>query len=42
VDPSGEQELGGYLVGAGIARVNHVPAEQPGIPVQDDVAETPR
>ena len=42
LDPSWEQELWRYLVGAAIAMVNHVPAEQPGIPVQDDVAETPR
>ena len=40
LDPSWEQELWRYLVGAAIAMVNHVPAEQPGIPVQDDVEET--
>jgi hemoglobin len=42
LDPSWEQELWRYLVGAAIAMVNHVPDEQPGIPVADDVQENPR
>ena len=42
LDPSWEQELWRYLVGAAIAMVNHVPDEQPGIPVADDVQEKPR
>jgi hemoglobin len=42
LDPSWEQELWRYLVGAAIAMVNSVPDEQPGIPVADDVQENPR
>lgn len=42
LDPSWEQELWRYLVGAAIAMVNHVPAEQPGIPVANDVQENQR
>ncbi len=41
LDPAWEQELWRYLVGAAIAMVNQVPAEQPGIPVQD-AQEPPR
>lgn len=42
LDPSWEQELWRYLVGAAIAMVNHVPDEQPGIPVANDVQENQR
>ena len=40
LDPSWEEELWRYLVGAAVAMVNHVPAAQPGIRVQDDIQET--
>ena len=42
LDPSWEQELWRYLVGAAIAMVNHVPDPQPGIPVAIDIQENPR
>ena len=42
LDPSWEQELWRYLVGAAIAMVNHVPDPQPGIPVTIDIQENPR
>ena len=41
LDPSWEQELWRYLVGAAIAMVNHVPDGQPEHPVAD-VQENPR
>jgi len=42
LDPSWEQELWRYLVGAAIAMVNHVPDPTPGRPVATDLPENPR
>ncbi|MGD9956007.1 MAG: globin [Candidatus Nanopelagicales bacterium] len=42
LDPSWEQELWRYLVGAAIAMVNHVPDTAPEHPVATDLPENPR
>jgi len=42
LDPSWEQELWRYLVGAAIAMVNHVPDAEPERPVATDLPENPR
>ena len=42
LDPSWEQELWRYLVGAAIAMVNHIPDAEPARPVATDLPENPR
>ena len=42
LDPSWEQELWRYLVGAAIAMVNHIPDSTPEHPVATDLPENPR